>query len=279
MNIGSNFVTQVQYPAKITGTESGPFNLTQVWGSPSLEILTTPNKDTLQTSTILFDTSLFSDPTSVTIDEVVEVINKTQALYYTVGKDSNGYITLAAGGMASSSHLNSITLVSGNQYLLDMFGLTEGQNDTYTNVDNPLKNRYGLAADMVINIEVITDSINTRVELSDLVYTFFGYYLQKKCFQFYGRSFFDQDIENEWFHLVLKNQFNWSGETNKPRQGGEQYEHVYSIRGSVAIYIEDFIDKIVMEEPVWLDDSNIVSDRAAIGVDITGDYFGTNYRK
>ena len=131
---------------------------------------------------------------------------------------------------------------------------------------------------MVINVDVVTDSINTRLELSDLVYSYFGYHLQQKCFQFYGRSFFDRLICDEWFHISLNNQFNWTGEVNKPRQGGEQYEHIYAIRGSIPLFIEDFIDKSVQEEPVWVDSSNVESEAVAGSSELTGDYFKGSYK-
>ena len=221
MGLGSNFAAQIQYPPSVVGTKSGPFNMSNIIGTPTITIQTTPATDTTKTSTISFDTSLFSSTTSLSVDDLVRVINKTQALYYRFA-NYGGKLAIEAGGLASSSSNNSIEITAGNSQILSLLGLSIGDSGSYTSTDNPSKNRYGIAADVVINIDVITDSINTRVELSDLVYSFFAYYMQNKAFQLYGRSYFDRDVTTEWWHLSLKNQFSWSGEVNKPRQGGEQ---------------------------------------------------------
>ena len=120
---------------------------------------------------------------------------------------------------------------------------------------------------------------------------FFSYYIEKRRFQFFGRSYFDRTTTpEEWYHVVLKNQFAWSAEITRPRQGGEQYDQVYAIRGSVPIFIEDFIDK-EMTAPAFIDDAPRTLEQSSNNPDSTepdtslssypdGDYFsGINYKK
>jgi hypothetical protein len=280
MGLGSNYAAKVQRPIGIVATNSGPFDLTTIMGDPTITIVTTPEIGTLQSSVISFSTSLFSDPHNVTVDDLVRVINKTQALYYTC-YNAGGYFAIEAGGIAAPYVNNSIELTAGNSQLLALLGYTVGDSASYSDTGNPLKNRYSVAADMVINIDVVCGSINTRAELADLVFSFFAYYMQNKAFQLYGRSFFTSAIDTEWWHLSLKNQFAWGGEVNKLRPGGEQYDYIFAVRGTVPIFIEDFIDKEIVdaENLVMVERENVVESIAVLDSDIIGDYFGNNYRK
>lgn len=274
MGIGSNFACQVQYPASVVGRTTGPWNIQDLYGDLNLIIETNP-KGITQRSTILFSKSLFANPSSISVDDVIRVINKTQALYYTMEKDSTGHLRISAGGLAAPIERNSINIVGGDPAILSLFGFQVGDSDTYTSTSNPVKNRSVVAADMTINIDVISDDLNTRVELSDLVFTFFTHYMDDKCFQFFGRSYFDRDLSpQEWFHISLNNQFSWSSESSKVRQGGELYEHIHAIRGSVPIFIEDFIDRGISGDPTWVGVDNV---QASSGV--FGDYGGENYNK
>jgi hypothetical protein len=278
MDLGVSSSVKVQFPSSIKFRNKGPFNLTQIIGDPVIIINTNPLGLYFQESRISFDTSLFKDPANVTIHDIERVINATQALYYQLVIDGE-YLRIEAGGKASPTSKNSIEVNGGNTQLLNLLGLEVGDVDSYNNPSNPEMYRDGIAADMVINIDVIADSINARLELSDLVYSFFAYYMKKKAFQLFGRSYFDRSIDTEWWHLVLNNQFSWSGEINKPRQGGEQYEHVYAVRGSVPIFIEDFKDKVIVEDPTIIGTDNVTITQMDAAIDIIGDYTGINYKK
>lgn len=275
MALGGNYVATVQYPPSIVGTKLGPFNLASSFSTPYyLSIKTFPNgplNDPV-TSTITFSNSLFSDLTNVDIETLSRVVNKTQALYYSFESDSLGHLRISAGGLLGKSSQNSIEVVDGSSEVLNVLGFSIGDSDSFSNPNNSPKNRYGVASDMTINIDVVADSINTRSELSDLVNTFFTYYMEKRRFEFFGRSYFDRDLgHQEWYHIVLKNQFSWSSEVTRPRQGGEQYEQIYAVRGSVPIFIEDFIDKSLVNSPVWVSDTSL-SICGAEDTDVTGDY-------
>ena len=266
----------VQYPPSIVGDVAGPYDIDHGAGEDpwTLSFTTLPSgsTDTEVTSTISFSRSLFADPTSVTAEELAERINATQALYYTCSATSDGKLRIETGGPCAVSSPNIITVTAGT--ILTRLGFSIGDTDTYLNTDNPPRNRYSADADLVINIDVVADSLNTKTELADLVYNYFAFYMAKRRFQLFGRSYFDRDLDpEEWFHICFKNQFSWSSEVTRPRQGGEQYEQIFAIRGSVPIFIEDFIDRKIVDAPVYLERDNISYNEELPD----GDYPGTNY--
>lgn len=283
MNIGSNFVCHVQYPPSIVGTELGPFdfstNLPEGESSFTLELTTWPTgrATSATASTITFSELIFADWSNVTMDELIDRINKTQALYYKFEKTSDGYLRISTGGPCAVATPNYIEITDGDTVLLNRLGFSLGDSDTYLNTDNPPKNRYGLAGDMTVNIDVVSDDINTRTELADLVNNYFTFYMEKRRFQLYGRSYFNRDqTPFEWYHISFNNQFSWSSEVTLPRQGGEQYERIYAVRGSVPIFIEDFVDRPLVNEPIFLRREYITNADATAP---DGDYGGTNYLK
>jgi hypothetical protein len=274
LSIGGNFVGHFQYPPRVEGTVAGPYNLTDGW---TLEITTWPlgTVDSAVVSTITFATVLFSDITNASIADVVNAIN-IQALYYTAEATSDGYLRLKTGGVCANPTPNYIEVTGGTAACLTAFGLTVGQSDTYTNTARPPRNKYYTASDMVVNIDVVSDDLNTRTELADLVAKFFQYEMEKRMFQFLGRSYFSEDIDpEEWFHIILNRQFAWSAELNNPRPGGPQYDHIFAKRGSVPITIIDFIDKELTTPPILLQSSDVTANSTVP----TGDYGGDNYKR
>lgn len=283
MNLGSNYVVSVQYPPSIVGTELGPFDFSKEIPEGEsylfMEITTWPTglETSETTSTIAFSELIFEDWSNVTMDELVSQVNKSQALYYQFEKTSEGYLRISTGGPCAVSTPNYIEITDGDNKLLELLGFSLGDSDTYLNTDNPPKNRYGLAADMSINIDVISDDINTRTELADLVYNYFTFYMEKRRFQLLGRSYFDRDQDPvEWYHISFNNQFSWASEMTIPREGGEQYEKIYAVRGSVPIFIEDFVDRALVNEPIFLRRDYITAADSSFP---EGDYGGVNYLK
>lgn len=295
LGLGSNYVTAVQYPPSIVGTSSGPFNLDHGTDDPwTLELETCPSGDIDEkvTSTITINKDFFVDPTNVTALELVTFINRSQALYYRCYRTSSETIRIEAGGPASKNTLvKYVGITGGSSELLSRLGFTVGDSDDYLSTSNPPRNRYVIASDMVINIDVVTDSLTTRTELQDLVFSFFAFYLEKRRFEWFGRSYFDRDIDpEEWFHILFKNQFSWSTEITRDRQGGEQYDKIYAVRGSVPIFIEDFVDRKLINEPYRFYEENTVEyEIGQAGIEGTrsydsiwpsGDYeTGINYNK
>ena len=277
LGIGSGLVGHVQYPPSIVSTKTGPFNLTDGW---ELKITTWPNGfvTSATESTITMASILFVDPTSVTVAELASAINRSQALYYQCEETTEGYLRISTGGPCAITSPNYIEVTGGDTACLSALGFTLGQSDTWLSTANPTKNRYGFASDMTVNIDVITDDINTRQELCDLVYAFFAFWMEKRRFEFYGRSYADRSITpEEWWHIVLQSQFTWSGELSTLRQGGgEAYDYIYANRGAVSIFIADYLDRAIVTEPRYLYRDYIVPD-----VNDTmpvGDYNGINWK-
>ena len=272
LGIGNNFSTHVQDPPNIEGTKEGPYNIDL---DHVIELTTWPLgvESSAITSTISFTSGSFYDNTLVSIDQLVKAINM-QALYYTAEKTIDGKLSLLAGGKAAKHSPNYIEVTDGDQDLLDMLGLTIGQSDSYLNPDNPPKNRYYTASDMVINVDVIGDDLNIRTELSDLIYHFFTFVMEKRRFEFLGRSYREKVNPEEWFHLVLNNEFNWSGEYNTNRQVGDSYDYIYATRGSVSLMAIDYINRELTSNDWLLRDNIMPSDNAPVG-----DYGGTNFRR
>lgn len=274
LSIGNNFSCHVQYPPTISGTKAGPFNLTNGW---TLEITTWPlgvSTDAV-VSTITIASGQFASLSAATITELVDSINR-QALYMRARANANGSLRLETGGPCARSTPNYIEVTGGSSGLLTALGLTLGQSDIYTNTENPPMNRYYVAGDMTVNIDVISDDLNTRMELADLVFDFFSYTMERRNFQFLGRSYFEKDLTpEEWWHVILNRQFGWNSEYATQKYGGEGYDYIYSIRGSVPITIVDYINKKLVTAPVFLEHSDAVQDDATPD----GDFGGRNYLK
>ncbi len=274
LGIGSNFVASVQYPPRVEGTKVGPFNLTDGW---TIEITTWPlgTVASATVSTITFATVLFSDMTVATIADIVRAIN-IQGLYYTAEATATGCLRLKTGGPCARPTPNYIEITGGTAACLTALGLTVGQSDTYLNPVRPPMNRYYDAADMVVNIDVVSDDINTRTELADLVRKFFTYYMEKRQFQFLGRSYYTEGLDpEEWWHVIFSRGFAWSGELNTPRPGGAQYDHIYAKRGSIPVTAIDYIDKALVTPPIFLQSTDILQDDTVPA----GDYGGVNFLK
>ncbi len=257
LGIGTNFVDHVQDPPRVEGTKAGPFALTDGW---TITLTTVPRGlvENTTTSTITFSSILFATIGAATIDAVVLAIN-AQALYYTASATSTGHLRLTAGGPCAEGTPNIITITGGTAACLTAFGLTVGQTDTYLNTARPPKNRYGMMAELTINLDVITDDLNERGEMSDLVQTFFTFWMEKRMFQLLGRSYLDDAITpSEWYHVIFKGEFSWGGEINVPRLGGELYDYIYANRGSIPVTVVDFIDRPLTVAPIFLNSTDLV---------------------
>jgi|GEM_PF-3541929 len=274
LGIGNNFVDHVQEAPRVEGTKAGPFALLSGW---TIEVETMPwgLAANTTTTTLTLSSILFSDMTAATIDDVVRAIN-AQALYITASATPDGYLRLSCGGLCAPTTPNTIAITGGTTACLAAFGLTLYQSDTYLNTARPPKNRYGTMADMTVNIDVITDDLNERNEMSDLVRSFFDFWMEKRRFQLIGRSYQEEDIDpEEWYHIIFKGDFSWSGEVNVPRLGGEVYDYIYANRGTVTVTAIDYIDRPLTVTPIFLQSSDVVEETTLP----TGDYFGRNFFK
>jgi hypothetical protein len=256
MGLGGNLASSGQYSPSVTGTQTGNFDLQPGW---YIDLETDPyGTGVMETSRILFEEVIFGDIHAASAADVAAAINM-QALFYQATATSSGFLRVVAGGPIAQGVPNSIEIIGGTPECLAALGLTVGQSDVYTNTANPPKQRYEVAADVTLNIDVVADSLNTRTELADLVFDFFCFYLERQYFQIMGRSYQNQDLDPpEWFQLILEGKFSWSGEYAQPRAGGDQREQIYSIRGSVPLIAVDFINRDVQRGNLtWVQGSDI----------------------
>jgi len=264
LSIGGNFASDGQYPSSVQGTTQGNVDLNPGW---TLQLKTYPYansrdpelREIAEISTILFEEVIFGDIHNASPEDVAAAINM-QALFYHAVTTPDGFMRIVAGGPAASGVPNSIEIIGGDPECLAALGFTVGQYDTYENLENPPKQRFVVAAEMTINIDVVTDSLNTRTELADLVYDYFAFYMERQYFQIIGRSYYNPDLEPpEWYQLILKGEFNWAGEYATPRAGGDQREQIYSIRGSVPLIAVDFVNRDVNRgTATWIKPENVV---------------------
>jgi len=276
LGIGGNFASAGQYSPSIMAANQGNFDLQPGW---TLQLKTYPyaNNPAMRTvseiSTILFDTVIFGDIHDASVDDVAAAINM-QALYYHAVTTPDGFLRIVAGGPAASGVPNSVEVIGGDSACLTALGLTVGQSDTSENMGNLPKQRFVVAADMTINIDVVSDSLNVRTELADLVFDYFAFYMERQFFQIIGRSYYMPDLEPaEFYQLILRGEFSWSGEYQTPRAGGDQREQIYSIRGSVPLISVDFVNRDVNRGlATWLHPENIVNNQDLP----SGDYYNVH---
>jgi hypothetical protein len=267
LSLGDNFFFNNQWPISLT-TDAGPFNLIsgdyitiRTWPTGKVESATD--------SVIVFNNIIFSSLTGLTATAISSRINETQALYYKFVATSSGEIRIEAGGKLGINSPNYIEIIAGSSNALSEFGLSVGEHASYLDTDNKVNRRYYISADMSINIDVISDDINTKQELADLIFGFFAFYMEQRRFEFIGRSYTDKDIEDEWFHMILENKFSWSSELARPRPGVEGYNYIYAVRGTVPFIMIDYLDRAITTEPRFLLRENIDYDDTYP----VGDYF------
>ena len=255
---GGQFVASVQPPARVKGTKTGPFALQP---NDKIAFKTTPNGGPPIISTVLFVPAMFHNLAAATIDEVL-VAASLQLLYLTAKKTlySNPVGVLrfdAVGPMATAIHPNSIEVL-GPPYstpnALAELGFVAGTAES-TATRNPA-NRYQLATNLTVGIDLGTESENERRELTDLLVYFFSLEMDKRDFTFYGRSVFDDEFPDEWFQIVLRDQHSLSGEAEIPRQGGsgEQRDLIYINRLQVPVTVIDYVDRELVTMPRRGDD-------------------------
>lgn len=91
-----------------------------------------------------------------------------------------------------------------------------GKHDDAFNVLRPPSNRYGYMFDVGIQIQVLTDDDQTRDQVSDLVSSFFAFFLEHQFHTFLGRSILDPSIVGENYQIIFKSDLNSSSESELP---------------------------------------------------------------
>lgn len=121
-----------------------------------------------------------------------------------------------------------------------------GLRDDCTNIQRPPKHRYVIAADLNVQIDVITEDENTRGELVDLIFSFFSFFLEQKYFTFLGRSgFSEQETMNEYYQIVINPPIRNASEAEFPRPTGDGSGKVYVNSFALEVTVTMYIDREV----------------------------------
>lgn len=230
-------------PATVTGSTEGPYALTD---GDTLVISTNPSgKEDPVTSTYVFKTFMFDDIANATLDEVIQAIN-AQALYAVAFKSRAGNhtkLSIKAGGPWGKTFTNKITITGGTA--VAVLGFVPTQSDQNYGAGKVAYTRYHMAADLTVQLEVLAESENVRSELADLVYSFFVYVLNDRKFQFYGRSVYSDDILDEHYQIIIKdNEISFSGDSEIARPG-DQKDKIYVAKISIPVTAIQYSDRII----------------------------------
>jgi len=244
LSISDKYTSMVVPPAKIIGSANGPFALTD---GMDLQITTQPDGiDTnVVTSRFVFPSFMFTNIAAATPEEVVYAIN-FQSLYVTAYVVTDGvikHVGIRAGGPHGTLFPNKITIVGGTS--LGTLGLAIGQTDQNYGVGKQAYERYHMAAELTVAIEIVAESENVRTDISDLLYDFFSYVMADRKFQFYGRSIFDESVLDETYQIILKDsQISFSGEQEINRLG-DLRDKLYINRISIPVIAIQYSDRLM----------------------------------
>lgn len=149
-----------------------------------------------------------------------------------------------------------------------------GYRDTTENPLRPPMNRYHIATDLTLGVQVLAESPNTRRELLDLVWSFFDFWLEERHFTLYGRNVFAETVydgdgnpvTDEHYQLSLHSDVRASGDNDIPRPDDNK-NLVHTSRLDVPVTLLQFIDRptTVLSGPSqgssWtLNAANVVAD-------------------
>jgi hypothetical protein len=254
MGIGGQYVAPVARSSFISSANSEPFVLA---ADDTLVYKTTTDKKNEATSTIIFRNSRFSNIAQATSQEIIDEIN-FQSLY-AKGVDDSGQVVLQYGGPLSLNVTGDIEIIGGTA--LSALGFTVGQKALYA--DSIPFHRFHQATSVDIAIEVASEDYNIRTELTDLVWSFFTFYMDTRDYMFLGRSIFDNSIPKEFYQIIIKVDPSISGEQEVPRPGDEK-DKVFVNRINISVTTIQYTDRAVLipgtSDPFYLDADGITFD-------------------
>lgn len=200
LSFGPPFIGHTQYPPRVVGANVEPFAITD---GTVLRYRTQPRHDGVWVeSAVRFRASAFMTPGAATAADIARVING-QALY-AHARAVAGAVHIETGGPLSAGTPNAIEILgTSDTSILTVLGFVGGQADDSDNPLRPPMNRYCHSADASVSVDVYAEDPNTRRELADLVYSFFTFWLERKYFEFLGRSVFDETIVDEHYQITL----------------------------------------------------------------------------
>jgi len=139
-----------------------------------------------------------------------------------------------------------------------------GRRDDSTNPLRPPHNRRCMSWKLTAQVAILTESANTRTELSDLVTSRFTFWLEEKHFELLGRGIFDEAYLDEIWQISIHKEIQLSGETDVARPAGDMKDKIYISSAVIPVTLWWYLDRSVsqtlsasqlcLQEPVPLDD-------------------------
>lgn len=247
MTIGNLLIGQPQYPPRVEGTSTGPFDLSTSEATPPEYVLryrTQPDRGgSWVESSVVLRQSRFSDWTSATVDDIVRVINE-QSLYARSFVTPEGTIGIETGGLKGTRRPNVIEIVDSPAAAL--LGFSAGQRGTSFDTARPPRNRYHQATEVTVNIDVLSVDVNTRRELADLVYSWATFWLERDHFELQGRTWSDEDVNEpeEWWHLVIHQEVNM-GQFQTTDRVASAKDKLHIQRVTIPVTLFQYLDRNV----------------------------------
>ena len=265
LGFNTQFVSAVQMPARLKGSNTGPFALVD---GDKIAFRTKPDGRNYAITTILFKSQLFSNIAAATLDEVIAAI-AVQSLYITPKKtvyvSPVGVLRVDAIGPLAGAYPNEITVL-GAPYsttnALTQLGFVANATDLST--ARPPSNRYQQAANLTVGFDLGAESENERTELSDLMNNWLSLVMDERDYTMYGRTVFEDDFRlddggSENYQIIMLDRHSISGDSEIPKQAGsgEAKDLINVNRITVPITIIDYVDRQVVTPPRYLDQATI----------------------
>ena len=256
MGISGQYVAAVAPRSTVYSGNTEPFAL--VDGDTIQFKITTANKEE-HTTTIQLRGRTFQDISQATVDEIIKEV-RFQSLYASAG-NWNGKLGLSFGGpVFPNTVTGDIEIIGGTA--LAALGFNIGDKALYK--DNIPYHRYHQATYIDVAIEVAAEDYNQRTELTDLVWSFFTFYMDNRDYTFLGRTTFDETIPNETYQVIIKPDPSMAGEQEVPRPNDE-VDKVYVNRINIPVTTIQYIDRAVLvpgtQTPLYLDSANLEFDK------------------
>jgi len=246
LGLSDKYVAMVIPQAIVVGSVPAPYVLTD---GMSIELTTQPDGTAMPVaSRFILKSFLFTNIAAATASEVAEAIN-IQALYlraHVISDGVNEYIELRAGGPNGKEFPNKIMITGGTA--LAALGFTVNQTDQNYGAGKRAYARHHMTAELTVAIEVMAESENVRTDVTDLLYDFLAYVMADRKFQFYGRSFFDKNVPDEYYQIILlDSKLSISGEQEIAR-AGDQKDKIYVNRINMPVTAIQYSDRTMTDE-------------------------------
>jgi len=254
MGIGGAYVAAVAPRSTVTGSIVEPFALVD---GDTITFSTTTKQKEVRNTVIQLRASRFANIAAATVDEIIGEI-KFQALY-AKGSNGEGKLAISFGGPLTHRVTGDIEITGGTA--IAALGLTVGQKAEYIN--QVTSHRYHQATYIDIAIEVAAEDYNIRTELTDLVWSFFTFYMDSRDYTFLGRSTFNETISNETYQVIIKPDPSMAGEQEVPRPNDET-DKIFVNRLNIPVTTIQYVDRAALvpgtQTPLYVDANGITLD-------------------